>query len=42
MPVELDEIERKLRQLEIEKQAMMREDAKESKEKLGKIASEMS
>ena len=38
MPVELDEIERKLRQLEIEKQAMMREDAKESKEKLGKIA----
>ena len=42
MPVELDEIERKLRQLEIEKQAMMREDAKESKEKLGKIAVEMS
>ncbi len=42
MPVELDEIERKLRQLEIEKQAMMREDATESKEKLGKIAGEMS
>lgn len=42
MPAELDEIERKLRQLEIEKQAMMREDAKESKEKLAKIASEMS
>ena len=41
MPVELDEIERKLRQLEIEKQAVMKEDAKESKEKLNKIRKEM-
>ena len=30
MPIELDEIERKLRQLEIEKQAVMKEDSKES------------
>ncbi|MBI5641297.1 MAG: AAA family ATPase, partial [Nitrospirae bacterium] len=41
MPVELDEIERKLRQLEIEKQAVMREDSRESGEKLGKIKREM-
>ncbi|MFH1026247.1 MAG: ATP-dependent chaperone ClpB [Nitrospirota bacterium] len=41
MPVELDEIERKLRQHEIEKQAVMREDSKESKEKLDKIKKEM-
>ncbi len=41
MPVELDEIERKLRQLEIEKQAVMKEDARESKEKLNKIRKEM-
>jgi len=38
MPVELDEIERKLRQHEIEKQAVMRED---SKDKLQKIMKEM-
>jgi ATP-dependent Clp protease ATP-binding subunit ClpB len=40
MPVELDEIERKLRQDEIEKQAVMR-DGKESKERLEKIVKEM-
>ncbi len=42
MPIELDEIERKMRQLEIEKQAVMRDDSKESKEKLEKISKEMS
>ncbi len=42
MPVELDEIERRLRQLEIEKQAVMRDDGKESKEKLNKIGKEIS
>jgi ATP-dependent Clp protease ATP-binding subunit ClpB len=41
MPVELDEIERRLRQLEIEKQAVMRDDGKESKEKLDKIQRDM-
>ncbi len=41
MPIELDEIERKLRQHEIEKQAVMREDSKDSKEKLKKITKEM-
>ncbi len=41
MPVELDEIERKLRQLEIEKQAVMKEDPKEAAEKLSKIKKEM-
>ena len=41
MPVELDEIERRLRQLEIEKQAVMREDSKESREKIEKIKREM-
>lgn len=41
MPVELDEIERKLRQHEIEKQAMMREDSRESRDKLEKIKKEM-
>jgi ATP-dependent Clp protease ATP-binding subunit ClpB len=41
MPIELDEIERKLRQFEIENQAVKREDTKESKEKLSKIQREM-
>jgi len=41
MPVELDEIERKLRQLEIEKHSVTREDSKESKEKLDKIMKEI-
>ena len=35
MPVELDEIERKLRQHEMEKQAVMKEDSKDSKVVLG-------
>jgi ATP-dependent Clp protease ATP-binding subunit ClpB len=41
MPIELDEIERRLRQHEIEKQAVMREDSKESKEKLTQIMKDM-
>ncbi|MFZ5907550.1 MAG: ATP-dependent chaperone ClpB [Nitrospirota bacterium] len=41
MPIELDEIERKLRQFGIEKQAVMREETKESREKLEKIQGEM-
>jgi ATP-dependent Clp protease ATP-binding subunit ClpB len=41
MPIELDEIERKLRQFEIEKQAVMKEESKESTEKLSKIKKEM-
>jgi ATP-dependent Clp protease ATP-binding subunit ClpB len=41
MPVELDEIERKLRQYEIEKQALMRDGTGEPKEKLDKIVKEM-
>src|SRR5512139_746725 len=40
MPLELDEIERKLRQLEIEKQAVMREDSGESGDKLEKLGQE--
>lgn len=42
MPLELDELERKLRQLEIEKQAVMREDSGESDDKLQKLKREMS
>jgi ATP-dependent Clp protease ATP-binding subunit ClpB len=41
MPVELDEIERKLRQYEIEKQGLMKDDSKDAREKLGKIGREM-
>lgn len=41
MPVELDEIERKLRQHEIEKQAVMKEDSKDARDKLEKIKREM-
>lgn len=41
MPTELDELERKLRQYEIEKQALLRDDSKDAKEKLGKIGREM-
>ena len=41
MPAELDEIERRLRQLEIEKQAVMREETRESGEKLEKLKREM-
>ncbi len=40
MPIELDEIERKLRQLEIERQAVMKDDAKEAAERLEKISRE--
>lgn len=42
MPVELDEMERKLRQLEIEKQAVMKESSEASTNKLEKINKEMS
>jgi ATP-dependent Clp protease ATP-binding subunit ClpB len=41
MPVELDELERKLRQHEIEKQALMRDDSRDAKEKLAKIGKEI-
>ncbi|MBF0557850.1 MAG: ATP-dependent chaperone ClpB [Nitrospirae bacterium] len=42
MPTELDEMERKLRQFEIEKQAVMRDDGSQDvQEKLGKLAREM-
>ncbi len=42
MPVELDETERKLRQLEIEKQALLRDDSQDARTKLEKIGKEMS
>ncbi len=41
MPVELDEIERKLRQYEIEKQAVMKDGSKDARERLDKIVKEM-
>ncbi len=41
MPVELDEIERKLRQYEIEKQALLKDDSRDAKEKLRKIGKEI-
>jgi ATP-dependent Clp protease ATP-binding subunit ClpB len=41
MPVELDEIERRMRQLEIEKQALMKDDSQDAKDKLEKISKEM-
>ncbi len=42
MPCELDEMERKLRQFEIEKQAVMRDDgSQDAREKLGKLAKDM-
>ena len=40
MPVELDEIERRLRQFEIEKQALVKDDSVDAREKLEKIAKE--
>lgn len=40
MPVELDEIERKLRQLEIEKQALLKDGSADAQEKLEKIGRE--
>lgn len=42
MPAELDELERKLRQHEIEKQAVMKEKDKASKERLERIKKEIS
>ncbi len=41
MPVELDELERKLRQLEIERQGLQREDSREAKDRLDKIKAEI-
>jgi ATP-dependent Clp protease ATP-binding subunit ClpB len=40
MPTELDELERRLRQIEIEKQALLKEGSKESKNRLAKLAKE--
>jgi ATP-dependent Clp protease ATP-binding subunit ClpB len=40
MPVDLDEIERKLRQLEIEKQALLKDNSPDAQEKLEKIGKE--
>lgn len=40
MPVELDEIERKLRQYEIEKQALIKDDSDDARQKLEKISRE--
>jgi len=37
MPIELDELERKLRQMEIEKQALLKDDSQDAKDKLAKI-----
>lgn len=42
MPVELDEIERKIRQLEIEKQALLKDNSADAIEKLDKISKETS
>jgi ATP-dependent Clp protease ATP-binding subunit ClpB len=41
MPIELDETERRLRQYEIEKQAVMKDDSKDAKERLEKIIREI-
>jgi len=41
MPIELDEIERKLRQMEIEKEAVKRDETDDAREKLDKLAREM-
>jgi len=42
MPAELDEVERRIRQLEIEKQAVMKEQSKNAQEMLEKINKEIS
>lgn len=42
MPVELDEIERKIKQLEIERQALMKDDSVDAQEKLNKLNKELS
>ena len=41
MPIELDELERKLRQMEIEKQALLKDDSQDAKDKLAKIGRDM-
>jgi ATP-dependent Clp protease ATP-binding subunit ClpB len=41
MPTELDELERKIRQYEIEKQALKRDDSRDAKDKLAKIEKEI-
>ncbi|HOJ39848.1 MAG TPA: AAA family ATPase, partial [bacterium] len=41
MPVELDEVERRLRQLEIERQALKKETGEETKEKLTRLEKEL-
>jgi len=41
MPIEIDEIERKIRQLAIEKEALKKEKDKPSRERLGKIEAEL-
>jgi ATP-dependent Clp protease ATP-binding subunit ClpB len=40
MPIELDELERKLRQMEIERQALLKDDSQDAKDKLAKIVKE--
>lgn len=42
MPVELDEIERKIRQLEIERQALIKDESIDAQEKLNKLNKELS
>jgi len=41
MPIEIDEVERKIMQLEIERQALKREEDKSSKERLGQLEREI-
>jgi ATP-dependent Clp protease ATP-binding subunit ClpB len=41
MPIEIDEVERKIMQLEIERQALKREEDKASKERLGQLEQEI-
>jgi ATP-dependent Clp protease ATP-binding subunit ClpB len=41
MPIEIDEVERKIMQLEIERQALKREEDKASKERLGQLEREI-
>ncbi len=41
MPIEIDEIERRIRQLEIEREALKREDDPAAKERLGKLEGEL-
>jgi len=41
LPTEIDEIERRIMQLEIERQALRKESDKHSKERLGQIEEEL-